>query len=500
MKFFKTSSIILVLFFSFSIFIHAENNTSSQNSAQENLTIKESKENRPVQPNKEIKVDEKKVKKFKTLKRIKEQKELTEYRPKGISQAGASVLTQVLDMSKNYSQQGTVFIEGIREYKIRKDVSKKLALKWAKEVKGYFLYWLNYWGINPKFIEISSSESKEKGEYIKIIFEREKLYTENDNETQDINKIITKMKEKSGVEDGYEVDRNRFIKIDAANLFEYNSKNLKYGASFVLDNLVDIIRVYNSHVGIKIQAYRTYAYKKGSAKKNAKADAKMVADYLGKIGLAKERMYVSGNEGEDEVNRVEVNLYQGIVNKKDIKSGLEVNLPEGAFVPVVVYTELNSPLNSFSPSGWMGDVNDLRVVMDYTGEKVFKDNHSMKITYLANGNQGWSGLYWQYPNNNWGNMPGSRDLRGAKKLIFWARGERGGERISEFKVGGIKGAYSDSDVAWLGNVVLTNKWEKYEINLNKKDMSHIIGGFCFVVTKYDNKYGCTFYLDEIRFE
>jgi hypothetical protein len=31
------------------------------------------------------------------------------------------------------------------------------------------------------------------------------------------------------------------------------------------------------------------------------------------------------------------------------------------------------------------------------------------------------------------------------KLTFWARGEKGGERIEEFKIGEIKGVYSDSE-------------------------------------------------------
>jgi len=39
-----------------------------------------------------------------------------------------------------------------------------------------------------------------------------------------------------------------------------------------------------------------------------------------------------------------------------------------------------------------------------------------------------------------------------KKLSFWARGDKGGEKIAEFKVGGITGEHGDSDSASIGPV------------------------------------------------
>jgi len=123
----------------------------------------------------------------------------------------------------------------------------------------------------------------------------------------------------------------------------------------------------------------------------------------------------------------------------------------------------------------------------------------IKIIYAGGG--GWAGLFWQNPANNWGNEPGGYDLKGAKKLVFWARGEKGGEKISEFKIGGIAGPYSDSDQASIKDITLTPDWKEYTIDLSGKDLSHIVGGFCWIIRDASISYGSiTFYLDDIYYE
>ena len=37
---------------------------------------------------------------------------------------------------------------------------------------------------------------------------------------------------------------------------------------------------------------------------------------------------------------------------------------------------------------------------------------------------GWAGVYWLEPANNWGDEKAGFYLSGAKKLVFWARGEK----------------------------------------------------------------------------
>jgi hypothetical protein len=62
------------------------------------------------------------------------------------------------------------------------------------------------------------------------------------------------------------------------------------------------------------------------------------------------------------------------------------------------------------------------------------------------------------------------------------------------------GEYSDSDTAGIGPVVLEKTWKQYEIDLKGKDLSYIIGGFCWAGNLDGNPDGAVFYLDEIRYE
>ncbi len=173
----------------------------------------------------------------------------------------------------------------------------------------------------------------------------------------------------------------------------------------------------------------------------------------------------------------------------------------GAFKIFSVYTDAKAPDNHYVASGWMGDYGDLKF-----NDKVLTNPHSgstsLQVIYTNAATQGarWAGMYWQNPPNNWGTRPGGFDLTGAKKLTFWVRGDKGGERIEEFKIGGITGEYADSDVAGIGPVVLTTEWQQFTIDLEGKDLSSISGGFCWATNLDVNPDGATFYLDDIRYE
>ena len=149
----------------------------------------------------------------------------------------------------------------------------------------------------------------------------------------------------------------------------------------------------------------------------------------------------------------------------------------------------------------MGDYGDLQID-DASSDKPKNGNTCIKITYSAKGSQSanWAGIFWQDPPNNWGNVAGGFNLSHFKKLTFWARGAKGDEKISEFKVGGISGENGDSDSASIGPVSLTRDWKQYTINLSDKNFSHIIGGFAWSANHDNNPQGFTFYLDDIRFE
>jgi len=166
-----------------------------------------------------------------------------------------------------------------------------------------------------------------------------------------------------------------------------------------------------------------------------------------------------------------------------------------------VYSEKNAKDNHFYPSGWMGDYGDIKVDVGCK-EKPHSSKTCIKVTYTAEQKQGagWAGMYWQNPPNNWGTQQGGFDLTGATRLVFWAKGEKGGERIAQFKTGGITGEFADTDSESIGNVVLTPEWNQYSIDLRGKNLSHISGGFCWAASAQDNPDGFTMYLDDIYFE
>jgi len=155
----------------------------------------------------------------------------------------------------------------------------------------------------------------------------------------------------------------------------------------------------------------------------------------------------------------------------------------------------------FFPSGWMGDgssdsgyISMRRVPSVIDGEDVV----ATRIEYRQ-GPEGWAGVYWQYPDKNWGEEPG-RSLFGARAISFFARGEEGGE-IVEFKSGGITGSpHADSYGRSLGPVTLFQDWRHYTIDLSKEDLSSVIGAFAWVAAGADNGGHLVFYIAKIQVE
>lgn len=164
--------------------------------------------------------------------------------------------------------------------------------------------------------------------------------------------------------------------------------------------------------------------------------------------------------------------------------------------------------SKFTASGWMGDGESQKVKYLHLFEAWKTNPHStplcIKITYTP-GPVGWAGIYWQNKPDNWGDKPGENFQRiGYKKLTFWARGENGGE-VVEFKGGGIDArkegkTYIDSFEVSSGKVVLDKNWKQYTLDLDGKDLSSVIGGFCWVASSTANPEGLTFYLDDIYFD
>lgn len=175
--------------------------------------------------------------------------------------------------------------------------------------------------------------------------------------------------------------------------------------------------------------------------------------------------------------------------------------PKGEFKKFFIYADQGYFKNHYIPSGWMGDYGDIKF-NDSSRDNPYSRKTCIKIVYTAQKKQGagWAGIYWQDPANNWGNLKGGYDLTGAKKLTFWAKGAKGGEIVTEFKIGGINGEHSDTASASVGPITLTPEWKEYAIELKDEDLSLIIGGFSFVISSMENPEGATFYIDDIAFE
>jgi len=163
----------------------------------------------------------------------------------------------------------------------------------------------------------------------------------------------------------------------------------------------------------------------------------------------------------------------------------------------------------YVPSGFMGDVNDVTFTDCAHGGRDGEPDpaaidYAIRVDYRpsAAGN-GWAGIYWQNPANNWGDQEGGLDLRGFTALTFYARGEQGGERLSFFS-GGIAGEPGDQFPDSLAKreiaVTLQPTWQKYVIDLRGGDLSRVVGGFGWSASRAGNPNGATFYLDDIQFD
>lgn len=162
--------------------------------------------------------------------------------------------------------------------------------------------------------------------------------------------------------------------------------------------------------------------------------------------------------------------------------------------PVVLYGD-DAAASGYVPSGWMGNAAAIKV------DPASRSNpHSgataMACQYAAPDQFG--GVVWQSPANNWGEQAGGRDLTGAFRLRFWARGEQGGETV-EFKFGVLQEQQKFKDSATGGiTVTLTKEWKEYAIDLSGKDLSRVMTGFCWVTPGRPT--ATAFHLDDIAFE
>ncbi len=166
-----------------------------------------------------------------------------------------------------------------------------------------------------------------------------------------------------------------------------------------------------------------------------------------------------------------------------------------ATLPLTVYAE-ESDAPTYIPAGWMGDAKAIKLNPAWT-ENPHTGKTFLRCDFEATA--GWGGVVWQNPEGDWGDRGGGYDLTGAKKLSFWARGEKGGEAVAfEFGTLAKPKKFFDTGKGKLEKVALTKDWQHYEIDVSAQDLTRIKTGFVWTLASPGAP--VTFYLDDIRWE
>lgn len=199
-----------------------------------------------------------------------------------------------------------------------------------------------------------------------------------------------------------------------------------------------------------------------------------------------------------------------------------------------VYTDVGSGGNHFPVrakmwgSAWGLDSSKNIEMDEYYEEEPQVNNESItcikcnfKSSLLIDN---WGGFYFmngifdetkKEPKENWGDYPNAGyNLEGATQVSFYARGEKGGERV-EFFVGGIgwsvdlfgrsirpNKVYSESlPKISTGYITLSKDWKKYVIDVSNKDLKYVLSGFGWVTSaKVNGGRNITFYIDDIKWD
>jgi hypothetical protein len=161
-------------------------------------------------------------------------------------------------------------------------------------------------------------------------------------------------------------------------------------------------------------------------------------------------------------------------------------------LPLSIIGEGGSP---YVASGWIGDSKAISLDPDCTTSPR-SGAACTRVSFTQGG--GWGGVVWQHPANAWGERQCGLDLSGAQRLVFWARGEAGGEEIT-FGTGmiGADKKYHDT-FRQSTKVVLTAQWTRYEFNALGSDLRRVVSGFYWTLAGQGKP--VVFYLDDVRWE
>jgi hypothetical protein len=186
---------------------------------------------------------------------------------------------------------------------------------------------------------------------------------------------------------------------------------------------------------------------------------------------------------------------------------IPANEPPALALPLVID-------DYFAPSGWAGDAaaGGLQVPdCDRDREAGAAGNcHRFDYTPLpaaVPGSASWAGVFFQYPDGNWGARAGLPIEPGARRVSFLAAGATGGEIVT-FRAGGIgdaSGALACADEFSRDITVrLSDDFQRYEIDLAGAPYTHVISAFSWKISKVlfsgETPETISFYLDDLRWE
>jgi hypothetical protein len=101
------------------------------------------------------------------------------------------------------------------------------------------------------------------------------------------------------------------------------------------------------------------------------------------------------------------------------------------------------------------------------------------------------------------------DLSGYQRIVFFARGEHGGEVVSFIAIGknSFEHGFNNTDVfpyyhfaIITKNVTLDNVWKRYQISLNKTNLADVKYPFGFVISGREEEVKQVFYLKGVTFD
>ncbi|WP_145076540.1 glycoside hydrolase family 2 TIM barrel-domain containing protein [Poriferisphaera corsica] len=194
--------------------------------------------------------------------------------------------------------------------------------------------------------------------------------------------------------------------------------------------------------------------------------------------------YVRDNKGNGAVGNIPI----------FVRVQQAMNETQPAPIPFRIYTD-TQPDMPYQPSGYMGNHSQVQM-NEASNQNQNSGATCIEIKYNDPGQ--WAGVVWQHPYNDWGDKPGGYSLTGAKKLTWYARGAKGGEKIKfGFGLLGMDKTYHDT-ASFESEYTLTDQWMQYSTDLTGKDLSRIKTGFYWVLAGQGAP--ITFYLDDIKYE